>query len=304
MEFRITHRTEYLYEDQASLAYNEARLTPRSFWHVQFTQQCHRHQITIEPASRDQRDRLDFFGNSVLYFTIPEIHTKTVITAVSDVTVSPMIDVETQLPQAERLKEIASETPAWETVRDQMYQIGSEAAIDARQFAMASPMIEGFPELAEYTALSFPPHRPILEGVIEIMDRIYEDLDFVPGVTTVTTPIVDVFEDKRGVCQDYAHLMIGCLRSQGLAARYVSGYIETLPPPGEEKLTGADASHAWCSVYIPDLGWADPTNNPTPGAASTSPILAGPILIQPTISSPKSNTSPWLGAAISPTSRR
>ena len=127
-------------------------------------------------------------------------------------------------------------------------------------------MITIFPELSQYAAASFPTGRPLLKSVLHLMKRIYEDLDFVPGATTIATPLSEVLQKRRGVCQDYAHLMVGCLRAQGLAARYVSGYIETLPPPGKEKMQGTDASHAWCSVFVPNLGWVDfdPTNNLMP----------------------------------------
>ncbi len=127
-------------------------------------------------------------------------------------------------------------------------------------------MVPLFRKMADYAAPSFPAGRGILEAVRNLMQRIFQDLDFVPGATNIATPISEVLEKRRGVCQDYAHLMVGCLRAQGLAARYVSGYIETLPPPGQEKLQGSDASHAWCSVFVPQLGWVDfdPTNNLLP----------------------------------------
>ena len=138
--------------------------------------------------------------------------------------------------------------------------------LEAREFVLNSPLISIFPTLADYARLSFPANRPLLEAVHDLMQRIYQDLKFVPGVTTIATPLSEVLQKRRGVCQDYAHLMVGCLRAQGLAARYVSGYIETIPPPGQEKLQGADASHAWCSVFVPGLGWVDfdPTNNLIP----------------------------------------
>jgi transglutaminase-like putative cysteine protease len=117
--------------------------------------------------------------------------------------------------------------------------------------------------LAEYAEGSFHPGRPLVEAVLDLTDRVYREFQYEPGFTSIATPLLEVLEQRRGVCQDFAHLMIGCIRSLGLAARYVSGYIETFPPPGQERLVGADASHAWASVYLPGWGWVDvdPTND-------------------------------------------
>jgi transglutaminase-like putative cysteine protease len=138
-----------------------------------------------------------------------------------------------------------------------------DEVLDALQFVIPSPHANYLPEIKEYAAISFVEKRSLLFSVIDLMQRIFHDFKFVEGFTTISTPLSEVFENKKGVCQDFAHVMISCLRSNGIPARYVSGYIETLPPPGKKRLTGADASHAWVSVFFPEFGWIDfdPTNN-------------------------------------------
>ncbi len=255
MKYRITHRTEYVYEEPASLCYNEARLVPRSFSHPRFHQTCLSRRIIIEPSYSDYRERTDFFGNHILYFTIPQPHDTMTITGLSEVVVEPTAD---------ELRPAAS--PPWELVRDRLKNELAPATVTARQFVMNSPLVTVFADLATFAAPSFTARRPILEAAHDLMRRIYTEFAFVPGVTNIATPLVEVLRNRQGVCQDFAHLMVGSLRAQGLAARYVSGYIETLPPPGQERLVGADASHAWCALYVPERGWFDfdPTNNLIP----------------------------------------
>lgn len=256
MLFKITHKTEYVYDEPASLCYNEARLLPRPVNEPCFKQICLNRKIIIEPPYTDYSERTDYFGNSVLYYTIRQPHKQTVITAISEVQIDgPCAPAETVLQAA------AGQTP-WEEVRASLQTDLNPTSLEARQFVLNSPMVVVFPQLADYAAASFPAKRPILAAAHHLMQRIHHDFEFVAGVTSIATPLAEVLKKRRGVCQDFAHLMVGCLRSQGLAARYVSGYIETLPPPGQEKLVGADASHAWCSVFVPELGWVDfdPTN--------------------------------------------
>ncbi len=268
MIYRVTHKTEYIYEEPASLCYNEARLLPRSIDLPQLTQTCLAPNIFIEPPYTDYRERTDYFGNRVIYYTIRQPHARTVITTTSEIRVDPTSDVEQTVLNSEAGR------IAWEAVRSSLLTDKSPTTLEAREFILNSPLISVFPDLIDYAASVFTVKRPILETVQGLMEYIYQDLKFVPGVTTIATPLTEVLEKRRGVCQDYAHLMIGCLRAYGLAARYVSGYIETLPPPGQEKLQGADASHAWCSVFVPNLGWVDfdPTNNLIP---SDQHILLG-----------------------------
>jgi transglutaminase-like putative cysteine protease len=138
--------------------------------------------------------------------------------------------------------------------------------LDAKQYLLDSPMVNTSAELANYAETSFQPNRPLVQVVTNLMQRIYEDFTYDPTFTTIATPLSDVLHFRRGVCQDFAHLAIGCLRSFGIAARYVSGYVETRPEPGKQRLVGADASHAWFAVYVPGIGWLefDPTNNKLP----------------------------------------
>jgi transglutaminase-like putative cysteine protease len=251
MRYRVTHKTEYEYAEPVGQSYNEARLLPR------FSQQQNLVSawMEISPSEADYRVRQDFFGNQVAYFTIPEPHRQFKVTAISEVQI---------FSQAGQLD--FAQGAAWEKVKQTLRQDHRPEVLDARQYALDSPYIAASAELAAYADASFPPDRPLIEAVHDLMQRIHRDFTYDPQFTTLATPLEAVLEHKRGVCQDFAHLAIGCIRSHGLAARYVSGYIETLPPPGKEKLLGADASHAWFSVYLPDVGWMDfdPTNNQVP----------------------------------------
>jgi transglutaminase-like putative cysteine protease len=257
MIYQILHKTEYNYAEPASLCYSEARLLPRPAQLFQLTQTCLSTSISIEPPHTDYSERVDYFGNVVIYYTIRQPHTQTVITSRSEVKVEPNSFAGEMLLQSRD-----AQLP-WEEVRTRLMTDKMPTTLEARQFIIDSPLISVFPELTAYAAPSFYANRPVIEATNDLMQRIYRDFEFEAGVTTITTPLAEVLQKRRGVCQDFAHLMVGCLRSQGLAARYVSGYIETLPPPGQEKLHGADASHAWCSVFVPQLGWVDfdPTNN-------------------------------------------
>lgn len=251
MHYRIIHKTEYDYSEPVRLSHNEARLLPR------FTanQQCDQSLLRIEPLPADYREDEDFFGNRVAYFSIRQPHQRFIVTVTSDVRVVSQ--------QAQRN---FSKKTDWENVRQALRQQRGAEILDALRYALDSPFVTATAELAAYAQPSFPRGRSLLEAVHDLMGRIHADFTYDPGFTTVATPLSEVLHHRRGVCQDFAHLAIGCLRAQGLAARYVSGYIETLPPPGEEKLIGTDASHAWFSVYIPELGWMDfdPTNNQIP----------------------------------------
>ena len=251
MRYRVTHTTAYEYIENVGHSYNEARLSPRNTPH----QTLVKSYLDINPLYTDIRFREDFFGNSVAFFSIREPHKKFTVTATSEI----------DLHSNDRQLDFAM-GDSWENVSRILLQRQDTNSIDARQFMLDSPFVSATPSLAAYAKPSFQAGRPLLESVNDLMQRIYHEFTFDPEFTTVATPLADVLEHRRGVCQDFAHLAIGCLRSQGLAARYVSGYIETLPPPGEEKLVGADASHAWFSVYLPETGWMDfdPTNNQLP----------------------------------------
>ena len=163
-------------------------------------------------------------------------------------------------------RRIAQATPPWESVRALLEQDHSPPGLEARQFVYDSHYVKASPALAAYAAPSFPANRPVLEAARDLTRRIHQDFQYDPKATTVATPIQEVLEHRRGVCQDFAHLQIGCLRALGLSARYISGYLRTVPPPGQERLVGVDASHAWLSVYCPGWGWVDldPTNDLIP----------------------------------------
>lgn len=252
MRYRITHTTSYEYTGLVGHSYNEARLLPRECKHQDLISS----RLEITPKETDFRVREDFFGNKIAYFAITEPHSTFIITAISEV------EVHANVAQLD-----LSRGTTWEEVIEILQHDNRTEVLDARQYTLDSPYIKTSPELAAYAKPSFAPGRSLYQAANDLMQRIFRDFTFDPEFTTLSTPVNTVLEHRRGVCQDFAHLAIGCIRSYGLAARYVSGYIETLPPPGKEKLVGSDASHAWFSVYLPDVGWMDfdPTNNKIPG---------------------------------------
>jgi len=270
VKYRITHTTFYHYSQPVGLCQNEAKLQPRIFWR----QQCHNSRFDIKPAPMDFSERTDFFGNRVAYFAIQQAHTQLIVTAISEVTIFPRqnnLDLLNQMPW-EQVRSLLQETPVQGQSQSQQGQIQIQdqdqmlEILDARQYILDSPMITISPEIADYAQSSFLPNRTLVDVVHDLMGRIYKDFTYDPTFTTIATPLSDVLSFRRGVCQDFAHLAIGCLRAYGMAARYISGYVETLPEPGKPRLVGADASHAWFSVYTPGTGWLDfdPTNNTVP----------------------------------------
>lgn len=251
MRYRITHTTTYLYTEPVTVCQNETRLTPLNY----NRQQCLSSRLRVLPKPSDYHEWVDFYGNKVNYFEIQNPHTKLEVTAISEVVVAP-----------ESMEFEFSEQDGWQAVVEQLELREELSCVDACQYRLNSPMVSTNRELAAYAERSFTRGRPIVDAVHDLMERIHRDFVYDPGFTTLATPLQEVLKHRRGVCQDFAHLAIGCLRSLGLAARYVSGYIETLPAAGQEKLIGADASHAWFSVYVPKVGWLDfdPTNNQMP----------------------------------------
>lgn len=251
MKFRITHETRYQYSALVSLCHNVAHLRPRRTQH----QTCHSSELSVSPNPSRRHEWQDAFGNRQDYFSIQEPHTELTVTATSEVDVAARGN----------LLDDAYPVP-WEEAVEHLRTEGDKDALDARQYVLESSFVEFSPEVQDYTQESFKKGRPLLEAVEDLMRRIHRDFTYDPTFTSIATPLQEVLEHRRGVCQDFAHLAIACLRSQGLAARYVSGYLETLPPPGQEKLVGADASHAWFSVHVPHRGWVDfdPTNDQIP----------------------------------------
>lgn len=251
MNYRITHKTLYTYSKPVGVCWNEACLLPRDT----SQQRCLSSRLQIEPAPSDVRERKDFFGNRITHFSIQDSHEQLVVTAISDVSVAPPFSLSTTGNQC-----------SWESVQSRLATSNNHRELEALPYLHDSPLISRFQQLAEYARPSFPANRSLEDAAFDLMQRIYHDFTYDPGVTTIATPLAEVMETRRGVCQDFAHLGIACLRAMGLAARYVSGYLETVPPPGQERLVGADASHAWFSVYSPTSGWLDfdPTNNQRP----------------------------------------
>lgn len=251
MKFRIVHKTEYAYGITVSQCHNLAHLRPRNL----ATQQCLGHRLQIDPLPLDLAEHEDFFGNHVSYFSIQQPHKTLTVTATSEITLEPG-----------NSKLLQDNDIPWDEVRAQLAQPQTEATRDSRQYVLDSPLANAAPELADYATIGFPPGQPLLEAVRNLMERMHHDFTYDPTFSTVSTPLAEVLSSRRGVCQDFAHLAIACLRSLGLAARYVSGYLETIPPPGQVKQPGEDESHAWFSVYLPDVGWHDfdPTNNQVP----------------------------------------
>jgi transglutaminase-like putative cysteine protease len=213
-----------------------------------------RSELLIQPPPATRTERLDYFGNLLCFFTVQEPHKELVVVARSEVTMNG-----SAAPWP--LQSLPWEEAARSLPNDQ-----SPAGLEAYQFGFESPRIRVRPEFASYALQSFTPGRPMPESLLDLTARIHNDFRFDSKVTNVRTPTEEVFRKRRGVCQDFAHLQIACLRSVNIAARYVSGYLRTYPPPGQPRLVGADASHAWASAYCPGIGWLDmdPTNNIVP----------------------------------------
>lgn len=246
----VAHETRYEYAQPVGVSRQVVRLAPRAMpW-----QTCRRHSLTVAPEPEVLAVAEDAFGNPQTTLLIEADHRVLSVRAESwvDVTAREYPD--------------DSSTPPWDEVRTRLaYQAGrrmSAEALESTRFLFESARVRNKRELAAWVSDCFRPGTPLLVGVRALMHLLHDELTFDPTATTVSTPVMEVFERRRGVCQDFAHLMLSCLRSMGLAARYVSGYVLTHPPPGKKRLVGADASHAWVSVYCPDYGWvdADPTN--------------------------------------------
>ena len=243
--YHVLHETCHRYQRNVMLSQQMLHVTPRVFMH----QEVISHQIEVTPAPQDWNEHVDYFGNMCRGFTLGTPHRK--LTVRGSATVALL-----RRPDASHL----SSSPSWEDTRTSMRNV--LLSHEPLKYLYASPHVMLSRELAEYAAPSFTPQRPLLEAAFELSERIHHDFEFDDEATTISTPLHEVLTGRRGVCQDFAHLMIGCLRSLGLAARYVSGYILTSPPPGQPRMIGADASHAWVSVYCRRVGWVDfdPTN--------------------------------------------
>lgn len=230
-----------------SLCHNIAALTPRNT----DNQTCKEFNIIITPSPEILEEHVDFFGNRLYYFVVEQEHEALTVTVRSKVE-------KINQPQAP----ISYPVQSWESVK-KMLDVSTGEFFNEKQFIHPTEITAVRSDIKTYTEKSFPAGRPLFEAAFDLIKRIYNDFTFTPGFTTISTPLSVVMKERKGVCQDFAHLAISCIHSMGLAARYVSGYLETLAPPGKEKLTGVDASHAWMAVFIPGMGWVDfdPTNN-------------------------------------------
>jgi transglutaminase-like putative cysteine protease len=251
MLYSVSHRTIYDYDQDVVLSHHLLRLTPRPL----DGQICHEHGIETSPQPATLSEHTDHFGNPACFVTVEGAHRQLQIFSRSRVEVLP--HAVAVAPQA---------TPPWEIVRDQCSAANARPPVEPTEFVFASPLIPRRDEFADYARPSFSAGRPILAGARDLCARLHADFRFDARATTVMTTVNEFFKTRRGVCQDFAHLMIGCLRSLGLPARYVSGYLETKPLPGQPRLVGADASHAWASLWCGEAGWVDldPTNNLLP----------------------------------------
>lgn len=245
--YTIRHHTIYRYDFPVSVSHHVARLKPLS----NVRQQTHAFELSILPQPEAVIERVDFFGNALHQFSLQKSHQELELEAYSEVTVdapgAPLPDIAATCAE----------------VRSALTQPRTPEAFEAKQFTYASPQIPILPELQDLTRSFLAESGHYLGGALALAEFIYDNYEFDPTATDVMTPVQEVVKLRRGVCQDFAHLGIACLRSIGMPVRYASGYILTNPPPGMPRLEGADASHAWISIYDPDLGWIDidPTNN-------------------------------------------
>ena len=250
MKYKVSHLTKYAYTDPVPICRNQVRLSPRELPHQHVTQ----FNLLVKPAPVERNSRTDTFGNHVDMFAIQDPHKGLTVSA-------------TTLLELKSREQVAETDQLWQELVTATRKDRSQPFLDAYQFAFASPYVPVSQELADYARPSFAPERTVIAAATDLTARIFADFEYDPRATTLTTPVDEVFRCRKGVCQDFAHLQIACLRSLGVPARYVSGYLRTIPAPGRERLVGADASHAWLSVFCGELGWMDldPTNNVIPG---------------------------------------
>ncbi|UFH54361.1 transglutaminase family protein [Spirosoma sp. KNUC1025] len=247
MNYRLFHKTQYDYSENVNNYHGLACIMPKN----SERQLCRDFSLSIFPIPDELYSRIDFFGNTTHYFSIHKPHNKLTILTKST--------IETYASAA------TTSVLTNETVRN---KLGTDSALKNMllDYMLPSPFVQWDAEVKRFAAGFFCDNRPFYESARLLCHKIFADFTYVPGFTTIHTPLKTVLQEKKGVCQDFSHLAIACLRSMGFAARYVSGYLETEPLPGETKLQGSDATHAWISVYVPDLGWCDfdPTNDLIP----------------------------------------
>lgn len=246
MIYDISHRTLYRYSHQVVQSQHLVHMSPRAV----ASQTIRNHSLIIDPAPALRYDGLDSFANPISILDVEVPHKEFVLHARSTIEVEPA-------PPCD----FAKSTP-WDELSGVLYEQGKAIDLDIVQFRCPSRLTNPTLDIADFAAQSFPPGRPVLDGTYHLTRRIFTEFKFDPTATDISTPITQVLAQRRGVCQDFAHLSLACLRAMRIPARYVSGYILTHPAPGQEKLQGTDASHAWISVWAPETGWRDfdPTN--------------------------------------------
>jgi transglutaminase-like putative cysteine protease len=244
--YKLSHTTRYEYEAPVAYAQHLARLRPRGLPY----QRVLSSQLVVTPTATNGRRARDYFGNQTDFIELSSTHELLEVRALSVLEVEPRPEVSNL-----HLCKLSWEDAAVR-LRDDI------ELIDAREYCFDSPLARAHVSLGDYAREAFTPGRNLSEALLDFNQKINTEFTYEPGVTEVTTPLAQVLRERRGVCQDFAHLAVAALRTLGLAARYVSGYLETQPPPGQPRLVGADASHAWASAYVPEVGWVDfdPTN--------------------------------------------
>jgi transglutaminase-like putative cysteine protease len=248
--YDVRHKTVISYQQAVSEAHHVVHLMPRDFER----QQRIAFVLHVEPVPSQQSASRDYFGNGIHHLSIHTPHDKLIVESrsrVDSIGYTPGLDLDA--------------SPPWESIADELAS-GSPETLDAQQFGFESPQVSSLLEAREYADASFLPGTPVLRAAMELTTRIFNEFEYKGGVSDVSTPVARVLQMRSGVCQDFAHLQIACLRGLGLSARYVSGYLLTHPPAGQARMVGADASHAWLSVWAGSFGWVDfdPTNNLIP----------------------------------------
>lgn len=243
----VKHETRYSYRSPVAQSWQLAHLTPRALpW-----QTVVKHELRIDPPPDERHDEFDSFGNMATHFSLHAAHQALRVHMSCAVEVAP------------RLLTTGADATPWEAVRDDVRADPAQDGLMAARMTESTRLVPWSEAAVAYAAPSFAEGRNWLEALTDLTHRIHADFEFEPGSTTISTSVDEVLAQRRGVCQDFAHLMLSCLRGYGLAARYMSGYLLTDPPPGQPRLMGADASHAWVAAYAPGHGWVefDPTND-------------------------------------------
>ena len=267
--YTVHHETRYAYTAPVSQSWQVARLTPRMLpW-----QRLLSHSVQIDPPADERRDELDSFGNTVTHFGLHGAHRmlRVRMECLVEVWARPSVELLSAAPSQSQMMGAMTQSqgfapPAplsWEAVRDAIRREPQQDDLVPASMCEPTPLVPLSEGARQYAGKSFARGRPWLDAVSELMHRIHDEFEFEPGATTVSTSVDEVLYQRSGVCQDFAHLMLACLRGWGLPARYVSGYLLTDPPPGMPRLMGVDASHAWVAAYSPQHGWVefDPTND-------------------------------------------